>query len=78
MAEGVFGIAVRVPGGWRRYPQKKHHRWSLDRNQVEQYHLSDALEPGVRWWEDMEVPPRSVRFIEFAEGFTENENFQAV
>ena len=62
-------IAVHEDG-WHRYPQNKHHRWSLDRAQVEQYHLGEVLDPGVRWWEDMEVPRRSVRFVEFADGVT--------
>ena len=63
-------IAVLVPSGWHRYAQNKHHRWSLDRSQVEQYHLGDVLDPGVRWWEEMDVPRRSIRFVEFAEGVT--------
>jgi hypothetical protein len=63
-------IAVLMPDGWHRYPQQKHHRWSLDRSQVEQYHLTDVLDPSVRWWEEMDVPRRSIRFVEFAQGVT--------
>jgi hypothetical protein len=61
-------IAVWLAGRWRRYPQNKHHRWSLDRGQIEQYHLGDALDPDVRWWEEMDVPRRSVRIVEFGAG----------
>jgi len=63
-------IAALVADAWHRYPQQKHHRWSLDRSQVEQYHLTGALDPAVRWWEEMDVPRRSIRFVEFAEGVT--------
>src|SRR5439155_17058099 len=63
-------LGVRVAGRWRRYRQTKHHRWSLDASQIGQYHLDAALDPDVRWWEDMAVPRRSVRFLEFGEGVT--------
>jgi hypothetical protein len=63
-------LGVRVAGRWRRYRQTKHHRWSLDASQIGQYHLDAALDPGVRWWEDMGVPRRSIRFLEFGGGVT--------
>ena len=63
-------LGVRVAGRWRRYRQTKHHRWSLDSSQIGQYHLEPALDPAVRRWEDMVVPKRSVRFLEFGEGVT--------
>jgi hypothetical protein len=52
---------------WFHLRQNKHHRWSLDENQVEQYHLGSALHPHIRWWEAMEVPPLGVHFVEVAE-----------
>src|SRR5262249_32912719 len=52
---------------WFHIRQNKHHRWSLDQSQVEQYHLGAALHPHVRWWEAMEVPRRSVDIVEVAE-----------
>src|SRR5262245_27481394 len=55
--------------GWR-YRQNKHHRSSLDDNQIEQYHLAAALPPGVRWWEAMAVPRRAVQVVELADGVT--------
>src|SRR5262249_35858216 len=72
---GRFGanwlhLGVWFGGRWWRYRQNKHHRWSLDDNQIEQYHLGAALPPGVRWWEAMEVPRRSVQVVESGEGFT--------
>ena len=53
---------------WQHMRQVKHHRWSLDEGQIEQYHLSGALHPHVRWWEAMDVPRRSIQFIERGDG----------
>ena len=52
---------------WFQIRQRKHHRWSLDEAQIYQYHLGGVLHPHVRWWESMEVPRRSVQFVEVAE-----------
>jgi hypothetical protein len=48
--------------------QDKHHRWSLDEGQIDQYHLGGALHPHIRWWEAMEVPRRSIQFVERGDG----------
>lgn len=63
-------LGVSLGDGWWHYRQSKHHRWSLDARQIDQYHLSAALHPGVRWWEAMEVPRRSVQFLELGDGIT--------
>jgi hypothetical protein len=52
---------------WFHIRQNKHHRWSLDEGQVEQYHLGGALHPHIRWWEAMDVPPKAIQFVEVAE-----------
>lgn len=52
---------------WFHIRQNKHHRWSLDEGQVEQYHLGSALHPHIRWWEAMDVPRKAVHFVEVAE-----------
>ena len=52
---------------WFHIRQRKHHRWSLDEAQDLYYHLGGVLHPHVRWWESMEVPRRSVQFVEVAE-----------
>jgi hypothetical protein len=52
---------------WFHIRQNKHHRWSLDEDQVEQYHLGGALHPHIRWWEAMEVPRKAIQFVEVAE-----------
>ena len=49
---------------------RSHHRWSLDEEQIHQYHLGGALHPHIRWWEAMAVPRRSVQFVEVGEGVT--------
>jgi len=72
---GRFGanwlhLGVWFGGRWWRYRQNKHHRWSLDDNQIEQYHLAAALPPAVRWWEAMAVPRRAVQVVELDEGVT--------
>lgn len=63
-------IGVRLGDRWWHYRQNKHHRWSLDESQVLQYQLGGVLHPGVRWWEAMEVPRRSVQFVEIGGGVT--------
>jgi hypothetical protein len=52
---------------WFHIHQRKHHRWSLDESQINQYHLGGVLRPNVRWWEAIEVPRRSIEFVEVAE-----------
>ena len=52
---------------WFHLRQNKHHRWSLDETQVDQYHLGGALHSHVRWWEAMDVPRKAIQFVEVAE-----------
>ena len=63
-------IGVATGGQWMHIRQGKHHRWSLDDAQIRQYHLAGALHPHIRWWEAMEVPRRSVQFVELGGGVT--------
>src|SRR3712207_39911 len=63
-------LGVHVGGCWAHYRQNKHHRWFLDESQITQYQLGGALHPGVRWWEAMAVPPRSLQVLELGEGLT--------
>jgi hypothetical protein len=64
--------ALRLSTGeqWFHFRQNKHHRWSLDENQIYQYHLGGSLHPHIRWWEAMEVPRRAVQFVELGDGIT--------
>jgi hypothetical protein len=52
---------------WFHLRQNKHNRWSLDQDQVEQYHLGGVLHPHIRWWEAMDVPRKAIQFVEVAE-----------
>ncbi len=63
-------IGASTGDDWVHIRQSKHHRWSLDEEQVYQYHLGGSLHPHIRWWEAMEVPRRSVHFVEVGEGST--------
>jgi hypothetical protein len=56
-------FAVWQRGQWVDFPQPKHHRWCLDRSQILNYHLGAALHPSLRWWEDIDVRRRTLRFI---------------
>ena len=55
---------------WFHLRQNKHHRWSLDEGQIYQYHLGGALHPSIRWWEAMDVPRRSLQFLQVGEEIT--------
>jgi hypothetical protein len=46
----------------------KHHRWRLDKNQLQNYALSQRLSPTKFWWEDIDLPPREMLFAEFSAG----------
>jgi hypothetical protein len=46
-----------------KYTQDKHHRWRLDRRQVEMYGLGGRLDPGIEWWEHIGVQSRAVNFL---------------
>ena len=61
-----FGASL--DGHWSHYRQDKHHRWSLDRSQIEQYHLAEVLDPRVRWWEALELNRRSLEVLERDDG----------
>jgi hypothetical protein len=73
--DGRFGanwlhLGVWFGGRWWHYRQNKHHRWSLDDDQINQYHLAQALPLAVRWWEAMAVPKRAVQVVELGDGVT--------
>jgi hypothetical protein len=57
-------------GPWFHIRQNKHHRWSLDAAQIRQYNLGGALHPDIQWWETMDVPRRSIQFVQVGEEIT--------
>jgi hypothetical protein len=69
---GRSGVHIGASTGeyWVHIRQAKHHRWSLDQGQIDQYHLGGTLHPRIRWWEAIEVPRQSLQIIEPGEGST--------
>jgi hypothetical protein len=59
----AYFAAAGPSGAWTDYVQSKHHRWNLDANQIQNYHLGAALHPNKRWWEDIAVPHRELNFV---------------
>ncbi|HEX6138904.1 MAG TPA: hypothetical protein VF013_00385, partial [Candidatus Limnocylindria bacterium] len=70
LGQNYVHLGFRTPRGWQRFRQPKHHRWCLDGPQLRQYHLTRALDPGRRWWEAIELPPRTVEIIDLGNGAT--------
>jgi hypothetical protein len=60
-----FGASL--DGRWWHYRQDKHHRWSLDAGQIDQYQLGEVLDPRVRWWEALQLRRRSLQLMERAD-----------
>ncbi|MBX9926251.1 MAG: hypothetical protein K2Y05_07825 [Hyphomicrobiaceae bacterium] len=48
--------------------REKHHRWRLDRSQIEVYGLGSNLDPRRMWWEDIKHVDRRVDFTVFQHG----------
>lgn len=42
------------------FEQNKHHRWFLEKNQLRNYNLSNALDPSKKWWEHIGVGRRNL------------------
>ena len=63
LVSGVIGekrnvLLASFDFGHARWMQSKHHRWCLNERQVRRYHLGHALQPHVRWWEDIDLGER--------------------
>jgi len=52
------------------YSRGKHHRWLIDRSQIEQYDLAEDLDPNVEWWEYLKIGQRSQHIDVFRDGST--------
>jgi hypothetical protein len=50
--------------------QDKHHRWQLERSQIEHYGLGGRLDPRRRWWEYVEIKPRHLSFTSISDEIT--------
>jgi hypothetical protein len=60
VAAGNFS-GIGVPGYQGLISHRpKHHRWRLDRSQINAYALGSALDPNHGWWEDISILTRSL------------------
>ena len=46
--------------------QAKHHRWKLDRGQIDAYHLGVQLDRASTWWEDIDIRRRKLHVVELS------------
>lgn len=54
-----------IPLRWRyNDARQKHHRWKLDRGQIERYGLTERLDPAAKWWEGIPLGQRHIDFFE--------------
>lgn len=63
--ENLVVFSAPTPDGsdFHEVEQRKHHRWRLDRSQVEMYGLGASLNPARDWWEHIAITSREVRFF---------------
>lgn len=62
-APGHNYVAFALPGLSDPIRQPKHHRWQLDRSQIETYGLGGYLNTEKLWWEQVVTSDRSLKFI---------------
>ena len=56
-------LSVLFAGKWYDLSQHKHHRWTLDGPQIRQYALGGVLDASRKWWEAIDIPPRTLTFL---------------
>ncbi len=60
-SKNVAKIAyISEDGKYTTFEQTKHHRWFLEKNQLRNYNLSNALDPSRKWWEHIGVGRRNL------------------
>jgi hypothetical protein len=59
-AMAQFAASVDGRRSYNTSVREKHHRWKLDRGQIETYALGASLDPQFRWWEEITIESRSV------------------
>ena len=63
MGTNKVRLSVYFARKWYNLGQDKHHRWRLDKNQIEQYSLTRKLDPGTNWWEAIDIGSRQLTFL---------------
>jgi hypothetical protein len=56
-------LSIYFARKWYDLRQDKHHRWKLDRKQVQQYTIGGVLASNRSWWEDLAVSPRKLSIL---------------
>jgi len=57
-------------GRHSKFYQCKHHRWMLNRAQIEQYGLFNRLGADKLWWESTALPSRVLKFVQLTPWLT--------
>ncbi|HET6980039.1 MAG TPA: hypothetical protein VFI24_27145 [Pyrinomonadaceae bacterium] len=63
MGENKVRLSVYFASKWYNLGQEKHHRWRLDKSQIEQYSLTRVLDPAINWWEAIDIGSRQLTFL---------------
>jgi hypothetical protein len=63
-----LGLLDQTQNTWGSFRQDKHHRWQIDRGQIESYGLE--LKAEKLWWEAIDVPRRALTFVTFSSWLT--------
>src|SRR6201999_1709482 len=56
-------LSVFFAQKWYKLGQGKHHRWKIDRRQIQQYSLGGSLNVQYQWWEAIDVNRRELTFL---------------
>ncbi|MFL6306823.1 MAG: hypothetical protein ACJ72H_25100 [Candidatus Sulfotelmatobacter sp.] len=59
---GINTVSLDIPG-LQPLSQRKHHRWKLNCDQIEQYGLGTRLHPERTWWEHVSLEERKVMLV---------------
>ena len=65
----VNEVRVYVPS-LNLFSQAKHHRWKLDRPQIQQYGIGGSLELSRSWWEHVKLGDRRLFFFSILSNLT--------
>lgn len=71
----IFSKVVKAPNEkpfrtWTMSLQPKHHRWRLDRRQLDMYGFGATLSSALTWWESIPLLSRSISIMVFRPGAT--------
>lgn len=64
VAQGVF-VSSRGQRQGVITVREKHHRWRVERSQIETYGLGSRLNPSTLWWEGIDITSRSLSVVAF-------------